>query len=1119
MTAPARPAILEKLLTLLVPLRAAAEDAEYLRTLLAGVGWDLDQVAGFDADRAAGDLAAAAAHLDALVPFATTPPEGLADYLELLRRAAAVMGAIEDLAAILGTADLPDLPDLDGVGRDLIHALAIGGWYRVAPLSYAIADLLTLVDSPLDGPIAPQRTHGDKIVRRRMPLARVRFDRLSPLLRDPVGHLGATYFPDGLTTTAHAHASADRLFPKLARLATHLGMSGVYGLDPRADFEGTEAERAEVEHALTVIAFPHDAVPFGASFGLSADAGLRGLIVEPFGALRLAHELGAWHVTIEATAQPAAILLGETIDVQGGSGLAMNVVAELLPVFDDRACLGGRGGTGITFGTMRIEGALALGEGARDAAIGIAMDGVRLAIAPGDGDGFLASILPAGGLDATIDLGAGWSSARGFHFRGSASLEAVWPIHRSIGPLALESVRLAIVAGEGGLRASARAAVALRLGPLEVLVDGVGLAADVSFPERGGNLGVAHLGLAFLPPDGLGLALAFGAVRGAGRLRFEPGRYLGSFTLEVADLARVELVGLLETAGAGYSLLLAGSASFPGVPIGFGFELRRAGAVLGVHRRLDTDALVAALQAGRLGGLLVPPPPGTDPSALLAQLGAIFPRAAGAHVGGVVLGIGWGHPTVAAIDVAFLHDTSAPGQLAMIGTIAVRLPEAEPLVELHVDLAGRFAIDPLSIDLRAWLRDSTLAGMALTGDAALQLRLGDAPRFLLSLGGFHSGFTPPADFPVLRRLALALPANDHLALSLEGFFAVTSSSLQFGAHLHVWAGIDGLLGVEGDARFEALLTWRPLHFEADLQVRVAVKVRDTTLFGAELRGTLSGPGPWHVAGGVYISVWGFDVKVYGVDASFGAGSAAPALPPVDLAAEVTAALRAPRNWRALPDGAAGVVLRGDVEAADRILVHPRGALAFTQAIVPLATTIDRVGGARPAGARKVTIGDARLGTASAATPSIDGPFAPGQFLDLDEGEQLAAPAFQQLPAGVRVEPGAGDPAADPTAFAVRATLGYEEVPAPPAPRRRVPDARVVDAALAGGFDGWQAPARPVVVRGPRYVIASTDTLALDAALTPPGGFASRTLALEALRAAAAADPARASLLQLVERAA
>src|SRR5262249_56351856 len=75
-----------------------------------------------------------------------------------------------------------------------------------------------------------------------------------------------------------------------------------------------------------------------------------------------------------------------------------------------------------------------------------------LVIVPGDGDGFLKEVMPADGLRMNFDLVLGWSNRLGFHFSGSAGLEAELPINVSIGPVSIQSVHLAARAGTDGIR-------------------------------------------------------------------------------------------------------------------------------------------------------------------------------------------------------------------------------------------------------------------------------------------------------------------------------------------------------------------------------------------------------------------------------------------------------------------------------------------------------------------------------------------------------------------------------------------------------------------------------------------------------------------------------------------
>jgi hypothetical protein len=1077
---------------LLAPLTDSASDPVRLAAVLRLAGAPREWA---DAAEVAAAVTALAETRDELANAGTglASFDAIARVLETLDRA---IGAARGLASMRGAAYASYGADLLG----WLTALYLAAEHSIA---YRTAVLLGLVEFEQVTGLSEQGV----LVRLPFERARFRFDKVAALLDDPVAAIRADYVPNGLPTAAEADAASDKLFPRVAGLLRALDVPRRYGV-PAADRELLGDAAPLVDHGF-LVRLPWgwgDPLDAGAVLALSsADRGDLGLVISPYGSFDLTKKLGRWEVEARLTAGIEAIAVGrhgvtwvaseETLAAYGKLRASRLADAEG-PAF----VFGAPDGTRIEIGEATLAADLALTDARQSFAFTASATSGALVLQSRDGDGLLRALLPPDGVRAAFDLGVTWSRERGLSFVGGIGLDATLPLSIAIGPIVIDAVRLQLTAAPDHVLTELGAVVSTKIGPVEALIDAVGIAAALRFPEGGGNVGLADLDIGFRPPTGLRLGLEIGPVRGSGSLSFEPGRYSGTLSLAISDLFALDLFTLVETRRPdgrdGFSMIASGIASFPGIPVGFGFELCRIGALFGAHRRLDTNALLAALVSGHLAGVLSAPPADASPGALASQVAAILPFSAGTYVGGVVLGFLWGHPTIAEIDLGFLYDTSAPGQITAIGTLSARLPEDHPLVEIHVDLAGVVRFDPFSIDLRARLRDSKLAGMQLTGDAALQLQLGGSPRFLLSLGGFHSGFTPPDDFPALRRLSLSLPSNKYVELSLSGFFAITASSLQFGADLHFWAGIDGVLGVSGDAHFEALLTWRPLHFEASLDVRVSVEVAGKRLFGAALRGALSGPGPWHVEGGVFISVLGHDVEVYSVNASFGSSAQPAPLPAVDLVAALREALVSPRNWRARsPRGLDAISLR--TADADRIRVHPVGSLEVTQTVVPLGVTIDRIGAARPSGESKLT-----LSAANART--VTGYFAPGQFFDLDDTQRLSRPSFEHMDAGLQIDPPV---LADPTPFLIPAGMGYETI-----------GAVVAEDAENDPIRRWDGPRRAVFVRPPRFVIASTDTLATDAA-TPAEGFTSRAQAAQALRNTIAADPSRAGLLQIVERAA
>jgi hypothetical protein len=1166
-------ALLAEAQRLVEPLVVAGRVDAGAEMLLALVGQTADAAGDPGLAAALTDLSQAASALTALQDDDLDSWSGLEAVADAARKATTALAALEQAVSDPGLAHR-----LEGLGVDLTGQLTGVYLRRFHARLFRLAAILTLI-SPAEfhAPEEPVMD-GATVVRRTWFRDELHFDRIDPLLNQPWPTLRDAYAPNDLASAADAHVAAALLFPMIGALldAIHLPWSiDRRELSPPPPDAATSTDPSADDGDADTGGFPDpgdlpdpppdpdpvDLTPFYLGFvprltiripQLQADGSLSGtflgvaveawsaahpgntpgLVVALTGALDWTATSGDWAVSVASRGEVPAFVIGPNGMSLGpgisGADASVSVTAARQPPAGGGAAfvLGSPAGSRLELGSLKAGLDLTLATSGLDLAIALAASSGKLVIKPGDADGFLAMILPADGLTATFDVGAIISASRGVELNGGAGLEVSRPVHISLGSVgSVDALVASVGVGGDGLHIGFGAGLTLRLGPIGISVDHVGVSSTVTFPAGGGNLGSLDVATGFAGPTGLGLSLSLGNVSGSGALILDPahGRYLGGLDISVSGLFDLRLLGVLETrsagGGPGFSLILMGIATFPGIPVGLGFEINRAGGLIAINRRLDTTAVVAALAAGTLGTIL---DPGADVLPAVTALERILPAADGSYVGGVMIGLTWGEPALARITVALLYDTSSPLQLTMLGTVSVLLPEQSPLIKINVDIVGRFRADPFAIDVLSSMRDSTLAGMLLSGDTALQLHIGGDSLFLLSLGGFHPSFTPPAGLANLRRLSLALPSNPELQLSLTGYFAVTSNTLQFGASLHFWAGIHDVLGVAGDGSFDALIDWDPLHFEAALNVDVHVEVAGDTLFGARLKGSLSGPGPWHVEGGVYVEALWWEAKVYEVDTDFGSSPALPAPDAVDPAAMVADALQSSSSWSGsapatgvLLSASAGPGSGGGTGSGDgTMLMSPSAVLAFSQDRVPLGLLLDRVGGAPVGDTRTVTLGPASIDGVAAGTDSLDGSFAPAQFLDLSDDEALSRPSFERMPAGLSLR--AAD-AADPASFARPDVLAFEIIP-PPAPSQPSQPTGPLT-----GVMGWQtatpimtaawaAPASPVGLRRAAFQIASSQTLIRDDALTPAAGFTSRTLALQALVAAGA----QAANLQVTE---
>ena len=333
------------------------------------------------------------------------------------------------------------------------------------------------------------------------------------------------------------------------------------------------------------------------------------------------------------------------------------------------------------------------------------------------------------------------------------------PIDRAIGTVRIERVDLGLRLGTGGasgdpphvkLRATATASGSV--GPIVFSVDGLGVELPIVFTD--GNAGPFDVRFGVVWPTALGLGVdAEGIVTGGGFLDIDvpAGRYAGVAALQMLGVG-LTAMGIIETklpAPPGWSLFLSVIADFTPVPLGFGFTLTGVGGFMGLHRSFDELALAEGVREGRLDSLLFPEDSLADATRILADIEAYFPSLPEHHVFGAMARFGWGTPTLITAELGVI--VAVPDlEIAVVGELATVLPREDlALLELHMGVVGFIDVPAATAWVAASIYDSRLVGLTLSGDMAMYLSLGDAPYFLLSVGGFHPAWSAPPSVPVL----------------------------------------------------------------------------------------------------------------------------------------------------------------------------------------------------------------------------------------------------------------------------------------------------------------------------------------------------------------------------------
>lgn len=1017
-------AILVEFDDLLDPVTGIAVSADPLsafRWLLRGAGWQI--IDDVDPAPIVAGVEALIEVIDALVDG--VDPDDLVTFIDSLDEINALVVAIKDLIELIAAGGpLTPTPDeLAVFGEDILHYL-VARWLRRKPVLGDVAFLIGL----LDVVELPEVQVGGWLRRQAGRAPRLRPAMITELIADPLGYLAGRVVSNGWADSTDAAVTnlflAHHLDPLLRRAGGAWRVNGDALAGPVEVRTVARLGRIEVE---VPVADDHGRASFGAEYEfLSAvdhnDQGQPGPAVEvaPFGGYSHSFDLNGWSLTLAVLIALGGTDAGDSAPLIRFSGGGVDVS----PSLDARLDLGAKTGLGVTFGGKgtridlgTLEAAAFVGVANQDLDLGVSFvaSGSKIVLNAAD----LGAVSALANFESTIefDLGIAWSLKKGVTLAGSAGLEIEFTEGIDIGGvITVSALRIRAELAEK-IGVSALTNVGLNLGPVTMVIEGVGLGLELTFGS--GNLGGANLALALKPPKGIGVRVDAAVVVGGGYLFLDPdnGEFAGILELSFPAMKlSIKAIGLLTTkmpdGGDGWALLMLVFTDFPAIQLGYGFTLNGVGGILGIQHGVSIDALQAGLRTGAMDSVLFPNDPVGRAPQVLNELRATFPITPRAITFGPALKIGWGQGiiTISLGLVIQLDNVIGPGagtvsvaRIVLLGQLRVKLPpvkDAPAIVQLLVDILGYYDFEEMELGIDARLRDSTLAGLPLTGSMCVRARFGNRPTFIMAMGGFHPRFTDlPAGLPQQDRLGVQLN-HGPLTVSIGSYMAVTSNSFQFGvdAHLRV-VGSD--FKVEAYLGFDTLFIFAPRFcFVVGFGVGAAVSWKGHDLASIRVNGSVSGPGRWEVEGTASLRVLFFDVDIEFRQA----WGDAPPTPLVSgpILPSILAEFSNPASWHAsLPDGRPLVTLRllGNDEV---VVAHPLGTLEGRQKIVPFGLAVDKVRGTQPTDGNRFDISGVRVGGAPADMSLTDEHFARSEFFEMSKDEQLTSPSFERFDAGVRI---------------------------------------------------------------------------------------------------------------------
>ena len=756
-------------------------------------------------------------------------------------------------------------------------------------------------------------------------------------------------------------------------------------------------------------------------------------------------------------------------------------------------------------------------------------EGLAFILDPSDGDGFINKLLSGLSTKFEFDLGIGIGYPRGFYFRGTSTLEIQIPAHINLGPIEIQGLTIAFKPSGDGLPIDLGATFKAQLGPLAAVVENIGLRTDLSFPGQGGNLGPLDLSFGFKPPNGIGLSIDAGAVKGGGYLFIDTdrGEYAGALELRILDFLSVTAIGVITTkmpdGSQGFAFIAIISVEFnPGLQLGFGFTLLGVGGLVGLNRSMDLDALVQGVRSGGLDSVLFPKNVVANAPKIISDLRSFFPPEEDTFLIGPMAKLGWGTPTLISLSLGIIIEI--PGNIAIVGKLTIAIPDERlPLIIIQVAFMGAIEFDKKRGWFFATLYESRVIYMTLDGGLGVLAAFGADANFIVTVGGFHPAYNPPAlPFPDIPRITINILNTPVARVRVEAYFAVTSNTVQFGARAELYFGIS-IARIEGHLGFDALFQFSPFYFIITISASLSVKLFGAGLFSVRFKGSLEGTSPWHIEGTGSISILFWDVDV---DFSHTWGDKEDTkLPPISVLPLIVAEFEKVENWTAeLANANRLLVTLRAIDAGDELVLHPAGSLKITQRAIPLGLTIDRIGAQRPDDANRFTVDAHTIGIEKRAT--VRESFAMAQFQDMKDSEKLSASDFEQEDAGLELSVTGNQ---TNTSLVTKRIARYEQIIIDNNFKRAIRRFTTLIAGLFTHFLGNNAVARAeisaksrdlkhlfddkVEVHPNAYVVVSTeDNGPLEGV---PLSFASRASAKEYLAAQSARNPAFARQAHIV----
>ena len=272
----------------------------------------------------------------------------------------------------------------------------------------------------------------------------------------------------------------------------------------------------------------------------------------------------------------------------------------------------------------------------------------------------------------------------------------------------------------------------------------------------------------------------------------------------------------------GFSLLVIITADFgTGIQLGFGFTLLAVGGLLGLNRAMLFQPIMDGVRTDAIASVMFPQDVIANAPRIISDLQAFFPPQEGTFLIGPMAKLGWGEPTLISLSLGVIIEIP-PGDIAILGVLKLALPAddlRDPRAAGQLRRRDRVRQEAVLLLRRRCSTRTSCSSPSTARWACCSPTATTRTSWCRSAASIRSSIRRRCRSRRRSASSSTSSTSRTRAFTADGYFAVTTNTVQFGTHASYFFGFSAL-SVEGSSGFDALIQFSPFHFTVTISTSV-----------------------------------------------------------------------------------------------------------------------------------------------------------------------------------------------------------------------------------------------------------------------------------------------------------